>query len=413
MENYHRLSTDAPKPYGQVLGCQLLGHALGYNTINLIQPNAVHHNCYSCLVGLSTISRKTTSQELGSDIYPYERWLSAEISPEQLIVQMSKRPERFQWLGEFTDILKGITGGGYMARTAELYNHLHGCPRIYVREIREKKGLENEFTIEHPYLSISSTITPQMLKQYLTEEIFEGGLLPRWLLVSGDPHPRPRGRLQPSALKANEMLQNILGKIVAMEKNVVFEFDDDALGRFNAIEEEWYQKYDRVLAFAGRYLNYLVAFADILLVSDAVGVHMEKGDFYEIRALDGLMSLDDLDGLSEKSDFIKLSNIDKPSKHIKVSKPYVDSAQDIIQPCLDYALELADYVEIEKPTARFMEYLRKVNKAPHWKVMQNAKLSAKQMKEAVETLVQRRQIKNERINEGNWYTWIAEEKRAP
>lgn len=62
MNLFHKLSTDAPENCSTVLAIQLLGHTLGFEPINLIQPDAAHHNCYVTLVGESTLTRKTTSQ---------------------------------------------------------------------------------------------------------------------------------------------------------------------------------------------------------------------------------------------------------------------------------------------------------------------------------------------------------------
>lgn len=411
MKRYHKLSTDAPVEYSEVLAIQLLGHAMGPKPINLIQPKAVHHNVYTLFDGKSTISRKDTSQELGMDIYPYERALPRETSPEHFVVKMSKKSERFQWLGEFTGLLKGISGSGYMARFVEVYNDLHGCPKKFLRELRKKKGQENVFLIEDAYLSINSTVTPEMLRQYLTEEMIEGGFLARWLIVHGKPNPLPRGRLHPDVLKLNETLRFILEAVINMEKEGVnFIFSDEALEQYQAIEAHCYRKYDRILPFVGRYLNYLVSFPDILLVSDAIGVAMEKWhSLYEIKQLKRLInlkSLIQLDNINkrvwEKYSketvpylYITIKDI-KPSNYLIVSKEHVERAWKIIEPCLDYALTLIDYVELDKPVAKLMEYMKRVKKSSHSKAMQYTHLSSDKMKLAVETLVQRGDIKPER-----------------
>ena len=68
-----------------------------------------------------------------------------------------------------------------------------------------------------------------------------------------------------------------------------------------------------------------------------------------------------------------------------------------------------------KPIARLMEYLRRVKRAQHSTCMQYARLNANQMKQAVETLVQRGNVRVERKEverKGsgkvpvNFYVWI-------
>jgi len=398
-KQYHRYSTDAPLRYGEIMAIQLLGHALGYKPVNLIQPKEVHHNLYSVFIGKSTLSRKTTSQTLGQDIYPYERCLPAETSPEQLIVEMSEMSERMQFLGEFTGLLKGVTGRGYMSRFVELYNDLHGCPKRYLRTLRKKKGEKSKFLIENAYLSVNSTVTQEMLKQHLTEELVEGGFLPRWLLVHGEAKPRRRGRLRDDVLKLKENLAEILNAIVKMEdKNVNFVLDDEALERYNRIEEEAYSKYDKILPFAGRYLNYVISFADILIVSDAIGAAIAEGKplyisagertVYTFNKLIDLIQLKQLTQLTKEDNSIKRKNSVKPVNCIIVSRDYIDRAWKLIKPSLDYAASLIDYVEVDRPTAKLMEYLRRVGEASHSKAMQYTHLNADQMASAVKTLRQ-------------------------
>jgi len=394
----------------------------------------VHHNSYTLFVGKSTITRKDTSQQLGKNVYPYERSLPRETSPEQFVVDMAEKSERFQWLGEFTGLLKGIAGTGYMARFVELYNDLHGCPKRFLRRLRKKKGEDSEFLIEDAYLSINSTVTPEMLKQFLTEEMVEGGFLARWFLIYGEPHPRPRGRLHVDVVRINENLRNILNAIISMEKDeTYFVYGDDALARYQVIEEDAYRKYEKVLPFVGRYLNYLVSFSDILLVSDAIGVSLEKGSsihsYKQLKQLIQLKSFIQLDNLhktvKEKYsgesclNLYSTINRSKSINYLIVSKQYVDRAWTMIEPCLKFASSIVDYVELDKPVAKLMEYLKKVKKATHSKAMQYTHLNSKKMELAIQTLAQMGRIKIE--NEGirrkghgvitkSTYVWIGDEK---
>jgi len=366
-------------------------------------------------VGKSTLSRKSTTQGFGKEIYPFGRQAPNETSPEQFIVELSERSELFQFLGEFTSLIKGITSKGYMARFVEIYNDIHGCPNIYVRKLRERKGAENEFIIKNAYFSANSTVTPEMLKEHLTIEIMYGGFLPRWLLVPGVPKPRPRGRLDPNAFKLEENIKSVLVGIIRMEKDVKFVFSDEALSRYQVIEEVVYRKYGKVLPFAGRYLNYVVSFADILLVSDAIGVCMDEikslYDFQQLEQLISLKSLIQLDKVNNRifekfsgevvsdkwlSNYYSSINYINRSKHIIVVKEYVDRAWEIIKQCLDYVETLVDYVELDKPIARVMDYLRKEKTASRSKVLQYTHINSKQMELAEETLRQRGDIKIDR-----------------
>lgn len=381
-QDYYKKSTDARIQYGRAISIQLLGHTLGWETVNLIQPKAVHHNCNVVLIGESTISRKSTVQELGQDVFPEERMMLSEPTPERFVGELAKDPQRVQFLGEFTGLIKGINSGSYMSRLAELYNDFHGCPKIYTRGLAEHKGKESTFVLNKVYLSVNSTITPAMMKQYLTEELAVGGFLPRWLVVYGDALPKPRKRLAPDILKLGESLRYDLQRLYGYKRDLSFVLDDGALTRFNEIEAESYKKYEKVMAFVGRYQNYVISFADIIATSDAVGKMIETEAIDFVSTLSGLLKLNDkisIDGMNQAW----------------VPKEYIDRAWAIIEPCLEYATTLIDYVMLDKPVAKLMEYLKKVKYANHSDAMQHTHLSAKQMHEAVQTLVERKDIKIE------------------
>ena len=411
MTQFHQLSTDAPSNFCEVLAIQMLGHAVGYEPANCLQPKEVKHNCYTLFIGESTITRKSTTQDFGDDIYPPSRCAPNETSPEQFIVDLSEKSELFQFLGEFSGILKGIEGKGYMARFAEVYNDMHGCKARYVRKLRERKGVKNEFVIENGYVSVNSTVTPSVLRQHLTEEIMVGGLLPRWLLVKGEPNVRPRDRLYPDALKIKEVLRQNLEQLIAMEKTgVKFFLSDEALDRYRAIEKYSYKIYNKVLPFVGRYMNYVVSFADILLVSDAIGISIAHGkglhqykQLIELIKLKSLIQLDNNNIVVEKysgdtiadkvfiNQYIRKNGINS-SNYLIVSSGYIERAWNVIHPCLDYASILVDYVELDTPVAKLMDFLKKEGKASHSKAMQYTHLNSTEMKVAVETLRQRDEI---------------------
>ena len=418
MKKMFKMSTDAPPQYGEVTAIQELGHALGYKPVNLIAPHAVRHNSYLGLVGESTLTRKTTAQTFGTDIWPQNRRAPEETSPEQFLVRLSKSPELLQFLPELTHMLKGISGKGYMARFTEDYNELHKCPELYVRELRERKGKENVFEIKKGYLSVHSTVTPEMLEKHLTDEFMYGGFLARFLLVYGEANPRPRQRLNPKVTEIKDGLRENLLAVIAMEKEGAnFILSDKALARYNELEKNALQAYKKIGLFVGRYMNYVVGFADILLVSDALGMATAKGispySYRQLVDLVRLKSLVELDKINRRvyekyskeevtekwvlSNYFNTINYTNPTNLIIVPSEYIDRSWKIIQPCLDYVLELANYVEMARPLAKVRKYLKKVKKSSRSKTLQNTNLRAKIFDEVIETLEGRNEIKIERV----------------
>jgi hypothetical protein len=441
-KDFFRYSTDAPEAYGEATALSILGHAVGREVVNLIQPGVVYHNGYFNLVGPSTKSRKTTVQKLGQKIYEQDRWLPNESSPEKLLANLSEKPEGFMWMGEFSKLLKGINGRGYMATMAEDLNNLFDCPDLYKREL-----MKESYEIKGAYLSCHTTITPEVLKENTSREMFDGGLFPRWLFVKGEPCPKPRGKLIPDTLKLYEILKGIVDGILEMEKDVCFELSEEALKYFNEeIEEKviYSEKYAPVGAFAGRYENYIIAFADLYLISDAIDramnneksiAEMKMSEMINCliegrRLLSRSGNLDNLDNLvlynickEEKEENTKLTKGKKLPKLPKllslpefkciVPKEYVERAFNFVKPCLDFVLELAEYIDMDKPTARAREYIRNKGQVSRVEIMTNTNLNKDKLDLALDTLMERKEVKIETIQNPKFpnrkqviYKWV-------
>lgn len=224
---YYEYSTDAPRNFSEFSGLQILGHALKRDSYNRIQPFAVRHNMNVLFSAPSTLGRKTTTQFLAKSICPAHEILPQEFSPESFIELIKLQPHSMLFLGEFSRILKQVSKGSYLSEIVELWNELFSCPEEY-RRVTKGAG---ETRVEKPYISINSTITPEMFNQYITEEGFKGGFLARWLLVEGIPNPRPRGLLPLEVASFKGTLKMLLETLDFFLKNytLVFVLDQDAL----------------------------------------------------------------------------------------------------------------------------------------------------------------------------------------
>jgi len=419
-KKYFAYSTDAPIEFGEGTLLSILGHAVGRETFHLIQPGAVFHNSYILLNGPSTVSRKTTAQELGQKIYNMERWLPNEVSPEKMIVNLSEKPEGLMWMGELSKMLKGISGHGYMATMAETYNDLFTCPERYVRDL-----MKGTYTVENAYLNLHSTITPKVLKENMTSEMFNGGLMPRWLIIEPKPHPQPRGRLNDDIFEIYGVLRGVVDNILRMKKDVCFEMDDEALAYYNKIEEDiiYNEKYRDIGAFAGRYENYIIAFADLYLISDAID-YVNQGNklLTEYTKLSDLVRLGNLVRLvnsSKKTNVTKANKLPKSTNYLTmpkykciVTKEYVERAFDFVKPCLDTVKELAIYVDMDKPLAKTREYIKKHERTSRVNLLRNTNLDADKLDKAIGTLIDRQEIKVDLVSnvtnpnrKSRYYVW--------
>jgi len=407
-EEYYRSHTDASIRYGRLASIQLIGHAMGYHSFHLIQPREVHHNMNLLLIGPSTLSRKTTVQNLARELYPNEKFLPEESSPERFIAELSDNPSRIFPMGEFTGLLKKVKNGSYMSPMVELLNDLFNCPRRYTRKLMNKNA---DYQVENVYLSCISTVTPEMLNQYLNAEMMSGGFLARWLLSYGEPKPQPRKRLAPDALQIDRAISYGLQELLRMgEKPTFFELTDDGLKRYNKIESKAMQEHSKTLPFVGRYMNYVIAIADILLVSDAIG-----RDVYRLRnfskisdIIRSIRKISKLGGLVKQSvpnytnqpnqpnytNYLINGDVIEEREIISVPAEYIDRAWEIVRPCLDYADRLIDFIEMDLPTSKLKQWLERKNNAPakYSDAMRNTNLNATKMRNAIETLHDREEL---------------------
>jgi hypothetical protein len=431
-KDYARYSTDAPTNYAEVTAVQVLGHCLGHDVIHRIQPHAIYHNFYVLLIGDSTLSRKTTTQMLFKQILPKRLWLPNEGSPEAFLEILSNQNDGFQWMGEFSKLLKGIKQGSYTSTFAEFYNDLYDC-QSFERKLRSKKDDVNEFHIEKPYISVNSTITPVVLKQFFNREMAEGGLAPRFLMVGCDkPCPRPRKWLRSDIVQVRDILKNQVKFTLGLKREGVFALSDDAMVYYNGtIEKEAYE-FKRCGAFAGRYLDYVIKVADVLVVSDALGIATEDGHMDKLVELVDLVKLVELvDSTSEYSKTINSSSIfSNRTKGFKATnstnstnvmfaqKDHLERAWKIVKPCLETASELVTYVDMGKELAKAREYIKKFNggKVYHSDVLRMTNMTAKTLSEVADTLIDREDIvrnydtyyrKGSHIQcHRTWYKWV-------
>jgi hypothetical protein len=433
---YWDLKTDAPANYGEGMAYFAIGHLLGHSVVNLIQPQAVYHRIYMVHIGQSTTTRKTTSQEMGLELIPSDMLTDNDVaSPERLVEIMSKKNAVIQPMGEFSKLLKGIKAGNYQATFAEVYNDLHSCKR-YSRSLKSRNGSETQFTIEKPYLSVVSTCTPEVLKENVTREMACGGLLPRWILNTGEAKRRPRGRLKVEAFSVQKLLADNLSFLARIDKKgAVFELSDEALKYYNeVVEKEVFESPDfaSVDAFGGRYLDYLIGFSDINLISEALGEYakLSDGKKASISKLGQLVQLvelvENIEGTNPPNPLNPTNPTNPLTDRIIVQKRHIQRAWAFLKPCLRYASELVTYVDMDKPLARVREYIRThgVNgqKVYHSDLMRNANVNAREAEQSIQSLKLREEIeqgtepytaKNNRQATKRFYFWSRTEEPQP
>jgi hypothetical protein len=431
-KTYAQYSTDAPIEFTEVMTLQDIGFALGPDIVHRIQPDEIYHNVYSAFVGPSTKSRKDTVQRLmGENIVPQEYHLPKAGSPEAFLEELSEHNSGFLFAGEWSEELKGIKSGNYKSTFAEIKNNLSRAGRPYRKRLTSKGGKKVEYMIDDPYLCINTTITPEVLKENLTTEIANGGYVARHILASGPIKPRKRGRLKKEAKQLKRLLQSTFKFVHGLDKtNCVFMLSDEALKYYNDVVEEEAQsnEFECVSSSAGRYLDYVIVFADCLLVSEAIGIVNSDYD-KDYRQISKLVELVNLVKFVENISEYNPNNWKNPTnptnsligengEHILVvQKRHVEEAWRILKKCLCTVREIVEYVDMGKPLARVRNIMMKNKKdgIEHSAALRASNLDAKQFSDAIDTLIERNEVrqkveeiwrKNNTKGHKRSYVWI-------
>lgn len=421
--NYYDKCTNAPWQFGVHMTIHIIGHAMGVNSVHMIQPRAMHHNTYVVLIGPSTLSRKTTSQDLGMGFCMQNSKLPTSFSPQGLLKAMTDQPHAILALGEFSSVLRGIKFGGNMADLKEIMNELHRCPPEYEKRLVK---IDKSYKILDPYLCVSTTCTPEEFKSNVTEEIIYGGFLARFIMVPGNSTYRPREKITPDNANIERELRRLVNKTYDLfnqpqiedwgrRKYVEFEFSDDGLKEFNRIDKmlTTEKKWDDVKPFVGRYLDYIITYADILFISDLIGI-IGREKWLNIDDLDNLDNLEHLEHLehfaltnnklsstqtkpsksskSSKSSKCSLSNCYRKGEkkhYFTVPAKYVTLAWRIISPSLDFTKELVRYLNEDVKIARLKTVLEKHAPTTRSYALRNTHLLKKDFDDALNTMKDR------------------------
>jgi hypothetical protein len=384
------MRTDAEPNYQKFLFLQLMGHAIGKNSICVINPEAEYHNLYILIVGDSFYGRKGVSQDMILSLYPQECILPNEFSPEQFIKMMSTKPNGILSLGEFSKILKACASGkSYLSTIIEVWNDLYRYKReTYVRET--KSGGTD--TIKNPYLCINATCTEEVLKKYIDTEMIDGGFFGRFIIVPGKARLEPRHTL-PAVTAEIEKVFLELYDVLRMEySNHHFLLDESAFARLNEIEKELFGE-TQVTAVAGRYGQAMIAIADLLALDEHLSsiyinnINYEENlsnlsKFSNISNISKLSISNVLHAFRTKRDIRgEITNVTKFT--IIVSAAHIQAAYELIKPSIAFVKSLREYCESDRVIAKIKDIITKNKKINRSTLMQSIRLTKEKIDPAI------------------------------
>jgi len=379
VEEYVCSISDADRKYSRFMAAQMLGHVLGKRSYVNINPNTERLNFYVLLIGESYYGRKTVTQDIFKELYPDGAFLPTETSPERFIANLENKPDGVWFNGEFSRILKHMKNGGYLSTVAEVLNDIYKYEgKVYIRQTMKEK-----FEIEDIYPSFCSTLTPEVLKDNVTEEMMNGGLFGRMLLVDGKSSNGGRKHIDSKTIKIKRYIKDSVQRLYDAKPYIEFKFTDGALKELNAIEDRM-AGIEEVRSIAGRYCQAMIKLAAVLCFADEISKDSKKSN----KSISS--NIDILTMVTYKT---KLTNFTKLT-NLWITEEHLIKALDMVVPCIEFSKTLKEYVSMNKKhIIKVKHYVRDNYPVSKTKVMQMCNLDAKETREALETLQEMEIIK--------------------
>ncbi len=286
---YAQSRTDAPPEYHEALAVLQLSAAVGRGVrIPLAsKPDGMRCNLLILLLGDSTLFRKSTSQDLATDLLRVVddgMFLANDQSPQGFVQEMAMRDGGTSlWhRDEFRSFLAQLQKAGWMAGGKELLMKLFDSS-AYHRRLRTKmvkgEAIADEEYVREPYLVVIAAGVTSRIIDVLTVDDVVDGFIPRFLTVAPKTLPprRPASTITAEIEAERRGLIGTLRNIYSGFKEkgeCSVQFDDAVLDRWNEyaarIEAEAAASAnaDTWGPIAGRIADYALKIATLLQAAD-------------------------------------------------------------------------------------------------------------------------------------------------
>ena len=202
----------------------------------------LYPNIYLCLIGKSSLSRKTTSASIQKRIlgeYDKNLVLPDQYTGEKLITYLQDHPTAVFYISEFGGFLRACTEKSYMAGVIELLTELFDCPTHFKRHLQSR-----EYEVENPCLSILATSTVEWIVKNIKEHDIRGGFIPRILFFIADQignpipiPPPPDWELRSMMLEELQKLGEIEGQ-ASLSPQAKARYEAWYIQNFHALQQE-------------------------------------------------------------------------------------------------------------------------------------------------------------------------------
>jgi hypothetical protein len=186
-KEWAKIATDAPEQYHEV-SCFIALSACISNGLNLKLPydDNFRPNLWALVLGESTLSRKTTSMRMATDLITDldpELILATDGSAEGLLSGLSGRPKRVSifYKDEVSGFFDSINRKDYLAGFPETLTQLYDVPKVLSRLLRKET-----ITVTEPYFIFFGGGIRDKVYNLINDDYILSGFLPRFIIVSSE-----------------------------------------------------------------------------------------------------------------------------------------------------------------------------------------------------------------------------------
>lgn len=351
--NYASPLTDAPSDFHHFTALTIMASAIGKRVYIPFGASRIYPNLWTVLIAPSSFYRKTTAIGIGRKILHQacpDALFPNEFTPEALMDSLEKNPTGLFIWSEFGGALANFERS-YMVGTKELFTDLYDSPPEYKRLLKGK-----EYSIKDPCLNILTASTGEWFSSRIKEGDVKGGFLARFLYIPaykktkriGIP-PEPNAELGRQLTFILQQYRKLNGKadiskIKSLYDSWLFELEDSLHGE---------AKQEILSGFYTRLSIYTLKIALLYQIS-----------------MDGEIAI----------------SPNSLGRAISLTEGLKQNIKNILSEELIFTKEMKDQKTV-------LQIIIKNPGIEHGLLLRNSHLSAKQLKEVKETLIQQGSIK--------------------
>jgi hypothetical protein len=206
--------TDAPPLY-HILSATAVVSAAVSPHLDLIFQNEMHPlHLFILIVGDSSESRKTSAIKravrVADPVFAKQSglgdrlWWPTISSPEGIIEELIREPNRLMLLSEWTDMQRLSGRAGYWQHGQELWNLIYDAQDMVRARSKEKRS------IQRPRVSILAASTPSLIDHATQPIDWDGGKMARYLMGCAT---RPDTKFMDASLDLPEVVNELRGRL--------------------------------------------------------------------------------------------------------------------------------------------------------------------------------------------------------